>query len=386
MNAPQKMSIALLGSVVIAGCSSGSSSSNAVLSDTVETFDSANIDASSYTDYTYFNLETGQVVALTEAEAAASTNWHVGFRRNAIILNGGTSGSGSVEGALGAAQDDFYAADEPVNNVFLNASADAEDDHLLATYDVSTLTFTEDAHQASILGSGAFIPPDTIDGGWYLYNTTTHAITVNDANWWFVRSNLGTSYAKFNATALTYDRVTGLDVTLSFDVQADGTNQFATTATFNASVPSAGGEDCFDFDANTAVACSSADWDVKVEIAGRNFNIWTNGGVSGDGDGAAFGPVDAADAALYTSATIAPGSGTDISRHYTADANASVFTENAWYAYNLEGNHKLWPNYRTYLIDLDSNDNTSAVYKLQVTSYYNEIGLSGHPSIRYEAN
>jgi len=147
-----------------------------------------------------------------------------------------------------------------------------------------------------------------------------------------------------------------------------------------------GGEDCFDFDSNTSVACNSTDWDIKVEIAGRDFNIWTNGGVSGDGDGAAFGPVAAADAALYTAATIAPGSGTDISRHYIADANASAFTENAWYAYNLEGNHKLWPNYRTYLVDIDSTDNNSAVYKLQLTSYYDELGLSGHPSIRFEAN
>ncbi len=374
----------LMGAALLSACSSSGDDSSApatVDTDTATQFETETLDASSSETYVYYDLINGQTLSLTEAEAAASTDWHIAARRNNFKLNGGASGPGNVEGALGAAQDDFYTAGEADANVFMNATAELEEDHLLAEYDLAALTFAADEHLAAIQGSGETLGT-TMNLGWYNYNFVTHVISLNDDTHWLLRSNLGTSYARFHASALTYDSVTGLDVTFEFDVQADGTDQFATTATFIAHVDAAGGEDCFDFDSDSSVACDSADWDLKVEIDGRNWNLWTNSGVSGDGSGGAFGPFTSVEAAEYTAGHISPDS-TPIDNHYLSDMSAGIFVENSWYGYNLGGAHKLWPNYRTYIIDTDSTDDDAPVFALQVSNYYSSLGTSGHPTIRY---
>ena len=150
------------------------------------------VNASSQTDYVYYNLERGEAVTLTEEQAAASTDWHVAFRRSTIKLNGGTSGPGNVAAALAAAQDDFYNEDEPVNSVFLNATPASELEHLEDEYDLTALDFISDAHVASIQGSGEMIGA-LMDLGWYNYNPTTHALSANTDNHWLLRSAEGSS-------------------------------------------------------------------------------------------------------------------------------------------------------------------------------------------------
>ena len=49
-------------------------------------------------DFTYFSFEDQDVVALTDAEAAESAEWHIAFKRSNILLNGGISGPGNVRG------------------------------------------------------------------------------------------------------------------------------------------------------------------------------------------------------------------------------------------------------------------------------------------------
>ena len=340
------------------------------------------VNASSQTDYVYYNLERGEAVTLTEEQAAASTDWHVAFRRSTIKLNGGTSGPGNVAAALAAAQDDFYNEDEPVNSVFLNATPASELEHLEDEYDLTALDFISDAHVASIQGSGEMIGA-LMDLGWYNYNPTTHALSANTDNHWLLRSAEGSSYGRFHATALTYGRTTGLDVTFDFDVQATGTSQFVGTATFNAHIDAAGGSDCFDFDTDSTVACDTANWDLKLEVVGRDWNMWVNGGVSGSGRGVAFGPLEADDANAYVSATIEPNSSTNISSHYITDLSAGIFTEHSWYGYNLQNDHKLWPNYRTYVIDTDTTDATAPKFALQIVNYYSDTGVGGYPNIRF---
>ena len=43
-------------------------------------------------DFTYFSFTLQDVVALTDAEAAESAEWHIAFKRSEIRLNGGISG------------------------------------------------------------------------------------------------------------------------------------------------------------------------------------------------------------------------------------------------------------------------------------------------------
>lgn len=325
--------------------------------------------------YTYFNLATGAVVELTDAEADASSDWHIAFKRTATKLNGGVSGPGSVTGALADAQEDFYNADgAPNTSVFLNASADTELAALEAVTDISALSFGSDRHIAAITGDGG-------SDGWWSYNPTIHAVEAAPDNWWLVKSAAGDSYAKFHVTDIVQ---ASRDITLELFIQGTGDSAFSTTAvSYTAAIGAGGGSKCYDIDNTVEVDCTTAtdSWDLKVEVSsdGRAWNIWSNGGVSGDGDGAAFGPVATADIADYVSGTVT-GSGTDFSAHYSSDSAGGLFADNSWYAYSLEGNHKLWPNYLVYAIDTGS-----AQYVLQILSFYDEAGTSGMLKIRYKA-
>ncbi|WP_020410158.1 HmuY family protein [Hahella ganghwensis] len=376
--------------ITLTGCSSGNSTPPEESHSDSDLYTSAVIDASSNENYTYYNLETGQTVALTDAQAATSDAWHIAFRRLSVKLNGGSSGSGNVRGALAATQDDFYNDGEPNANVFLNATTDSEEEHLLADVDTGTLTFQADSQSSAIATSGT-VSGTTMDMGWYNYNRVTHGISVNTDNAWLLRSNSGDSYARFHASDLTYTPGGNLDVTFDFDVQSDGDTTFNGTATFNASVPVSGGSACFDFDTDTEVDCATqTSWDLKLEIDGRDWNLWTNSGVSGNGNGGALGDpytyAELFDDAQYDNATSPTGQGGhDIRGYYSIDSSAGVFEENSWYAYNLSGQHKIWPNFRVYVIDTDATNEASSKYKLQITNYHSEGGASGHPNIRFVA-
>lgn len=355
-------------------------SNNNVEEQPESTITSKIIDATSSSAYTYFNLNTGEVVDLTEDQAAQSQEWHVGFKRTGLKLNGGTSGPGNVVGAVAIAQDDFYDGSEANISVFTNATPESEEEHLLSVIELASLEFQSDADVSAITSSDATIGT-TIDKGWYNYNFVQHSAAVNSDNHWLLRSSEGNSYAKFHATAL--DSSDGLKVTFEFEVQESGSTVFTETATFNASIPAEGGKDCFDFDNNETVGCETDAWDLQLEVAGRNWLLWTNSGVSGSGKGGAFGPFDAATAAEYNSGTLSPTSGNDITHHYNSDSSSGIFNDHTWYAYNLLDNHKLWSNYRVYVIDTDSTDEQSPKYKFQITNYYSDTGTSGYPNFRY---
>ncbi|MEZ5509355.1 MAG: HmuY family protein [Gammaproteobacteria bacterium] len=373
--------------LMLAGCGGGGGSDSGSNSDDTpanlqDQFAQATIDATSNTAYTYFNLTTGETVAISDAEAETSTDWHIAFRRYNVKLNSGASGPGNVKGAVVAPQDDFYtSAGDPDANVFLNVTPDSELEHLLATYTAPT-TLVDEAINTVLEGSGAQVGM-MFDFGWYWYNLTNHSLSANDENGWLLRSGEGNSYARMRATDLVYGRTTGLEVAFEFDVQPAGASQFESTATFVASIPAGDGEVCFDFDTDANVACSGTDWDLKVGVAGRSFYLRSNGGASGSGNGAAFGPFEwEGDLDQYTSATTDP-SGAAISFLYSQDSTGGVFVESDWYAYGLDGNHKLHPNYRVYWIDTDSTDTTAAKYAMQIVSYYNVAGASGYITLRW---
>lgn len=376
-----KLALSLLAAASISACSSSTSEPPSATETLSDSFSSMLINASSTDSYTYVNLITGEDLNLSDAQAESSDNWHIAFKRVGVKLNGGDSGPGSVSGALAAAQEDFYDGDTPDANIFLNATAASEEEHLLATYDLGTLEFINDSNTPAIQASRETNGAVT-DLGWYNYDYDTHAVSLNDENWWIVRSNTGDSYAKFHATAFAYDRNTTLDVTFTFEVQDEGETAFTDTATFNASVATSGGSDCFDFDTNSAVLCSSGDWDIKLEINGYAWNLWTNGGVSGEGSGAAFGPLSTADANAYTRGDQDPA-GSTTAYSFITDISEGVFS-NTWYAYNLQGMHKLYPNYRTYLIDTAPGVEESPKFTLQLTNYYDPTtDASGYITIRY---
>ncbi len=322
--------------------------------------------------YTYFNLDSGQVVDISDADAAVSGAWHMAFKRANIKLNGGVSGPGAARGAVADAQEDFYdAAGEPNVSVFTNATPESELAAFEAVTSADGLTFVKDRYIPYIKGDG------TADGWWFYSGPPLHTVSANPDQWWLIKSAAGDSYAKFHVTDIVQ---ASRDITLELFIQGAAASAFSTTATtWTAAIGAGGGSKCFDIDSAAEVDCATAaaDWDLKVEVAGRAWNIWTNGGISGSGSGGAFGPFDATTAANYASGTTSPG-GRDIRRMYRQDSVGGIFKDNTWYAYSLQKNNKLWPNYRVYAVDTGTG-----FFKVQLLSYYDQAGVSGNYTVRY---
>ena len=135
----------------------------------------------------------------------------------------------------------------------------------------------------------------------------------------------------------------------------------------------------------SAMRCTGSEWDLKMGLAGRDLYLRSNGGVSGSGAGGAFGPIPwSGDLDTYTSATIAPDS-TPIASLYTRDSTSGVFADQLWYGYDLDGTHKLHPNYRVYWIDTDTTQTSAPKFALQIIGYYSDSGTSGNPKLRWRA-
>lgn len=175
----------------------------------------------------------------------------------------------------------------------------------------------------------------------------------------------------------------------------DATNTNATaskftekaTWTINSKRP---GAVCFDFDAKQAVDCSSKEWDLKQDNQPRSKKLWTNGGTSGQGKGAAYARLQNwSTLKTYTDALKTPKSNRDISRYYYQDSTSSIFADESWYQYNLQGKHQIYPNYKVYLVTTNNTSTNlvgsaqSPVYAMQIINYYNQSGTSGNVTLRW---
>lgn len=333
--------------------------------------------------YTYFNLSTGQVAELADADALTSLSWDIAFKRSKVKLNSGLSGPKGVGGFFTGNNAEAYGADgKPVLAWFQLATADTELSDLTAVTAANIPTdpvaFTADKLVPAIQGDGT-------SNGWWLYDATTHIVSANAANWWVVKSAGGNSYAKFHATAIQKLDTDGdgvkdtRQITLEWLYQGSTETAFgATLQTHLIQVPVSGGSQYLDFDTHMADSdpAGVAGWDMKIEYDGttQEYRITLNGGVSGTGQAAAFGPTT-------TPATYTSGGSPSPVPHYTKDSTGGIFVDSSWYAYNLTGtDHKLWPNYRVYLIQSGTE-----VFKLQILLYYHpETATSGWYTFRFE--
>ena len=368
----------VLMSLLLSGCGSedsGTSGNGSQAGDnSPENVTRLKINATSYNNWTYVNLDDAAVVTLSEEQAADSNAWHLAFRRHAVKSNGGASGSGLVQVALADEQAEFYNEAEPVANVFLNADASQYLADLEKTYAQDQLAFSQDSQQPVIAGAD-----------WYIYNPTTHTLSANTANAWLVRHADGDTYSKVWLTDLAAQADRSYQLVLGFETQAADTTQFAGgERSVTAAMAQGSSEICVDLDSAAAVDCNAAlaDWDLRFEISRESTALWTNGGVYGGGSGATMGTQTKTDLMAYTSATSVDGQ--SILSHYQADRSTSVFDEHSWYGYGLAGanDHQLYPNFRTFVIDTNKDDADSAQYSLQLINYYS-LGGSGTPEIRF---
>ena len=374
---------------LLSACGSGGGSSNGTetpaegdngMQDGNSTVVTVLIDASISSEYAYFSLESGSVVTPEHPEDSAA--WDMGFRRTAFILNGGASGTKGTLMAYTGNNSEFYdAAGNPIVSVFNAATAESELEDLTAADAESNATaWSGDTFSPAIVGDGS-------EAGWWLYNSATHQVSGNDDNYFLVRSgeqdNGKYAYARLRGKAFASsgdDR----NITLGLSVQTSATQTgftaeadevFALTAANNMTL-------CYRFDTMAQNDCSGT-WDIQVSKETYSYVIRTNGGASGSGSGAAFSL--GSDPATYGSAgTALPADLSAInSQYWISDVMESDFGKYSatygWGEYDLNGAHKIHPNYRVYLLD-----NGSKTYALQILSYYHPDTLtSGYITLRY---
>ena len=304
---------------------------------------SVTIDATSREQAAYLNLDSGAAVS-------ASDTWHIKFQFNKA------STADHVTAAIGDDQSEWYLDGEPIKDAFVSGSADAEAQALEIIYDKPTVVANQ------------FVP--VIDNSWYIYNPN-HMLTPNSDAIWYVKSNDGRSLNKIWVSAIDNPART---MTLSYQNVNGDTLGAEQTADFVAGEP--GVASCFDFEADQAVECSSAEWDFSSEVAasGRGYVLRTNGGESGPAAGGAYGPLTQAEVAQLPLSSLASP------YIWSTDRTKGLFDEYPAYEYGVNGGHVLWPNFRTYVITT-----ASATYNVQVTSFYDAADTVGHVTLAYKA-
>lgn len=193
----------------------------------------ATVDASSNTDWAYFDLVTG-------TQTSANGTWQIAFNRYNVKLNGGDSGTGKVAGFIGKTPDGFYGADgQPVADRFVSAKPDDAD--LSAALAAADMAVPGAANKWVTDGFHSPLGPDyrgtypsPLDFGWYSYYPTEaagaavglhqHMLKANPEAATLIRSGEGNSYARMHVTDIAYapaDPAYGgaQTWTIEFDVQ-----------------------------------------------------------------------------------------------------------------------------------------------------------------------
>ncbi len=321
------------------------------------------VDATSRDAFVYVDLDNAEVL---DASSADSSDWELALRRFVIRTNGGTSGPGSVQAGLAFDPPGLYADDEPLLDGFLALDESEALDWL--TSELEPASLSSDAVE------GVFADD------WYDYDPATGVASANSDVGWVIRGGEGTSYARVRLTELDFPTREGEGIkSFTVSVEVEGPSGLGTPVDFVGSVPGTGGEVCFDMDAGANVDCTGPAWDLRLGFSGRDTFLYTNSGAAGDGEGGALGPYDWTELETWTRASENP-SGDDLSAFFEVDDTESAFTIDPWYAYNLQGQFRLTPNYRVYEVSAGEDGPRWAV---QVVDYYDEAQVSGNVTLRF---
>jgi hypothetical protein len=144
----------------------------------------ADLDASTAA---FLDLASGAPVALTEADAASSPAWDIGFRRSDIFVNGGVAGPKGVRGVdLDAARVDVDAD--------ICAMSEASEQGRFDAVAASQLAAPTLAWRTSDI-EGA------LKDAWYAYDPISHTISPGTGTW-IVRGADGATFFKLAVVAI----------------------------------------------------------------------------------------------------------------------------------------------------------------------------------------
>ncbi|WP_166425580.1 HmuY family protein [Paraglaciecola sp. 20A4] len=309
----------------------------------------------------YFDLDAGEVLVLTDEEAAENSAWDIAFQRTKVYLNT------HVDNAVGAfftdVNSEFYdETGAAVVDSFLNADADSELDDYLG---ISAADIPE---EDSFIGDSE---ESVIGAKFYDYDITTHVVSANDDRYFIVDSD--SMYSKFRVIDLTSDGRTMSSITFGVAIQNTlaGDTEFGAESALTINTANCTDDIYIDFDLGAALSASDA-WDITLpcttvdDITGAEFDIHiaVDAQALVDEDNT-YATIDSEAAQYYG---------------FTSDVTQELaFDKNSWYQYNLNGGHLLWSQYGVYLIKT-----SDATFKMQITSYYDEAGTSGNYSFRFD--
>ncbi|GHF96400.1 HmuY family protein [Thalassotalea marina] len=308
----------------------------------------------------YFDLDNGEVVELTTEQAKENKEWDIAFQRTKVFLN--QHADNTVLMHFTANNADFFDQDgKAIADKFTTANAETE----LEDYEVVT--------NDSIPSDESEFSGDTsneILTGFYSYNSSTHQVSAASDNYYIVSSN--DAYTKFSVTNLAGNSARLMsDIELTYTRQTAADTEFVNEQTINLDLDMlcANAEQVYvSFEAAMEVTADDAyDLSIPCGEGGAKFDINLHA------DAKAFQDFNNEHTNINPQAV----------RYYGFQSNeysTAAFDQHKWYAYNLEGGHKLWSQYGVYIIK-----NANGHFKLQITSYYDADGNSGNYTFRANA-
>ncbi|WP_022940409.1 hypothetical protein [Psychromonas hadalis] len=306
------------------------------------------------------------------ASAVTDDTWQIAYQKYlGFKLNGGVSASGKVSGCVAHEYSNLF--DKEGNPVV---------DKFKALTDASTLTDFDKVDASSCTEfkfdtlKTAIKTENWLDAD---YSQGAPVYSAKAGNGWIIRSADGKEYSrvKVKTVEVAFGATTTRKVTLSTELW----NGSVFAAAVDSPVLDFSSKRVFwDLETNTLVA-ENADWDLSLTVNGRDYPLQINGGASGEGKGGSGAVMVKLDDVTD------PVDTTQVYKYF-ADSASGVLSAPGNYGplqYAVDGGHKMWPTFTTYLIKDEAASGTR-LFKMQLLSNYGENGelASANLVFRYQ--
>lgn len=353
-------------SSLVVGCGGGSSSSNDDNSNNTTKDNASYVTLNASTNEAFLDLASGHSVNKSDA-------WHIGYKKyRGFIVNSGISGTGSITGCTAKHYPQLYtAANKPIKAEFKKLTSE----NTLADFNAVNKSSCSDFKQDSLKTAIAM-------KDWLVANYTSGAptFTAKAGNGWIVRSASKETagkhaYAKVSVKTVTYKLSPAKRAIVLKSNLWDGSNAFGTDRT-SPELDFSTERVYWDLEDNTKVTAND-NWDLSIVKNGMSWDIQLNSSVSGTGK-AAVGVL-----LKPLNSITDPTDTKQVYKYFVDGAKGALQTPGNYgpLEYGVYGQHKMTPNFSTYLFK-----DGSKIYKMQVLNNYGKDGkaASGNLYIRYQ--
>jgi hypothetical protein len=230
--------------------------------------------------YAYLTLSDQSVRYLSDLDAQSDLEWDIAFKADAIKLNSGLSGPGSVSGAILSQNLEYVTGDDQVrfDKLFTALASDKDLSRYQSIY-----------NPADFFYYGA----DGVNRVVYekfWYNEVSGVRSAISNNWWIIRNSIGSSFSKFNIESINenqnVDGVIETKITFNVHTQEEGEVSFPLAPRkFTLDLKSNKRKIfCLDLNAEVSLTkCSknTLTWDIRFISNKREWSIETRNGARG---------------------------------------------------------------------------------------------------------